>query len=453
MRGNILLAEDDATSREMLVSLLQEDGYTVTAVDNGALVSSLLDAQNVDAVILDVRMPGQDGIAVLKELQRRENPPAALVTTAYGTSSIAIEAMTLGAYDYLTKPIRFEELSIQLFRAIESRRLALDLDAANERWESPPEPERLIGSSDCMQRIYKLIGQVATTDSTVLIQGESGTGKELVARAIHRHSHRATSPLVSVNCAALPETLLEAELFGYEKGAFTGAAARRRGRFEIANGGSLLLAEVSEIPMALQVKLLRVLHERTMERLGAEESIALDLRVMASTNRNLAECVAEGNFREDLFYRLNVVSINLPPLRSRREDIPELCEFLMRKLGARRRLTASRLTEDALQYLIGLDWPGNVRQLEHTLERALVLSRGTPIGKEYLKLDAAGDSDAVLNSLDLREGLHAWVGRLEKNLILRALEAAEGNRSRAASMLKINRRLLYDKLKEHDLET
>jgi two-component system response regulator AtoC len=304
-----------------------------------------------------------------------------------------------------------------------------------------------------MQRIYKLIGQVATTDSTVLIQGESGTGKELVARAIHRHSHRATSPLVSVNCAALPETLLEAELFGYEKGAFTGAAARRRGRFEIANGGSLLLDEVSEIPMALQVKLLRVLQERTMERLGAEESIALDLRVMASTNRNLAECVAEGTFREDLYYRLNVVSINLPPLRNRREDIPELCEFLMRKLGARRRLTASRLTEDALQYLIGLDWPGNVRQLEHTLERALVLSRGTPIGKEYLKLDAAGDSDAVLNSLDLREGLHAWVGRLEKNLILRALEAAEGNRSRAASMLKINRRLLYDKLKEHDLET
>lgn len=452
MKGRILLAEDDATSREMLVSLLEEDSYSVTAVDNGEAASSLLRQQTFDAVILDVRMPGKDGIALLKELRRMADPPAALVTTAYGTSSIAIEAMTLGAYDYLTKPIRLDELSIQLFRAIESRNQARALERARDRGETLAESERLIGSSACMQSVYKQIGQVATTDSTVLIQGESGTGKELVARAIHRYSHRAEGPMVPVNCAALPETLLEAELFGYEKGAFTGAANRRRGRFEMASGGSLFLDEVSEIPMPLQVKLLRVLQERTVERLGGEQPIALDFRLLAATNRSLAECVASGEFREDLFYRLNVVTINLPPLRIRREDIPELCEFLLDKLTSRRRLAPSRLSAQALRQLMAGDWPGNVRQLEHTLERALIVSRGAPIAPEHLQTDSPHGDDAVFDTLALEDGLHTWIGRLERSLILRALEATDGNRTRAAEVLGIHRRLLYDKLKEHQLE-
>jgi DNA-binding NtrC family response regulator len=300
-----------------------------------------------------------------------------------------------------------------------------------------------------MQRVYKLIGQVAKSGSTVLIRGESGTGKELVARALHAHSPRRDRPLVSVHCAAIPETLLEAELFGHEKGAFTGAVGRRRGRFELAEGGTIFLDEIGELSGATQVKLLRVLQDRVVERLGSEQPTKLDVRIITATNRDLERAVEEGAFREDLYYRLNVVTIAVPPLRERREDIPELAEHLLRKLARERRLAQGELSAGALERLQAHDWPGNVRELEHALERALVLSHGGRIAPEHLALATeTRPAPDVLAGVPFDKGMHEAVAELERRLIERALAAAGGNRTRAAQILKINRRLLYDKLRE-----
>jgi two-component system response regulator AtoC len=303
-----------------------------------------------------------------------------------------------------------------------------------------------------MQQVYKLVGQVAATDTTVLIRGESGTGKELIARAIHRHSPRRAARLVSVNCAAIPEALLEAELFGHEKGAFTGAAARRRGKFEMADGGTIFLDEVGELPAATQAKLLRFLQDRTIEPLGSERTIQLDVRIIAATNRNLEQCVEQGTFREDLFYRLNVVNIVAPPLWERREDIPELAAYLLRKLIAKRVLPPASFTPEAIETLKARDWPGNVRELEHAIERAVILSHGAPITSELLLRPQVAKSADPFQDLPVEEGLHELVTRLERSLIKRALAEAAGNRTRAAEILKINRRLLYDKLREFGME-
>ena len=303
-----------------------------------------------------------------------------------------------------------------------------------------------------MQKVYKLVGQVAATDSTVLIRGESGTGKELIARAIHRHSPRRAARLVSVNCAAIPDTLLEAELFGYEKGAFTGATARRKGKFEIADHGTIFLDEVAELPAATQSKLLRFLQERTIEPLGSEQTIQLDVRILAATNRNLDQCVEQRTFREDLFYRLNVVSIVAPPLRERREDIPGLAAHLLKKLIAKRNLPATSFSAEALNALKTADWPGNVRELEHAIERAVILSHGAPITPDLLTRPQQPRDGDPFQDVRAEEGLHELVARLERSLIRKALAEAAGNRTRAAEILKINRRLLYDKLREFGME-
>ena len=451
-QGRILVAEDDPRARESLAALLAEEGYQVDAVSGGNEASRLLSEETFDAALLDVRMPGKDGLAVLRELRARERPPAVLVMTAYGNSSVAIEAMKLGAYDYITKPLHFDELLIQIERAVANRRQSIELEAYRGDGPRAGAEAEMAGNSAAMQQVYKLIGQVAPTDSTVLIRGESGTGKELIARAIHAHSPRKQSRLVCVNCAAIPDTLLEAELFGHEKGAFTGAVARRRGRFELAHGGTIFLDEIGELSAAMQAKLLRVLQERTIERLGSEQSIPLDVRIIAATNRDLEQCVRDGSFREDLYYRLNVVTVRVPPLRERPEDIRELTEHLLSKLARHRKLHSAGLTPEAEQSLRTRAWPGNVRELEHTLERALVLSRGAPIGVEHLAPDARANAGDPLAELPLDEGMHALVSRLERRLIERALHEAEGNRTRAAERLKINRRLLYDKLREYGIE-
>jgi DNA-binding NtrC family response regulator len=303
-----------------------------------------------------------------------------------------------------------------------------------------------------MQKLYKLLGQVAPTDSTVLIRGESGTGKELIARAIHEHSPRSQRRMVKVNCASIPDTLLEAELFGHERGAFTGAAQRRIGKFEFADGGTIFLDEIGELTPSTQSKLLRVLQERSIERLGSNMAIPLDIRILAATNRDLEEAVRTGGFREDLYYRLNVVSLEAPPLRRRRDDIPELARHLLRRSAARLRLPAPALSPEACGILAQREWPGNVRELEHCLERALILSHGGVIGPEHVEGFDRRPTGDPFDDLPLENGLHQTVARLERRMIERALEQAAGNRTRAAEILKINRRLLYDKLHEFGLE-
>jgi two-component system, NtrC family, response regulator AtoC len=450
-KASILIAEDEAQARESLCALLQDEGYRVLCASDGMEASNLLNQSAVEAALIDIRMPFKDGLTLLRELKEQPSPPAVLIMTAYGTSAAAIEAMALGAFDYLTKPLNFEELLIQLERAIENRRRTGELEAYRIEEDAHQESE-IVGSSPSMQKVYKLIGQVSATDSAVLIRGESGTGKEVVARAIHKHSLRRNRKLVKVNCASIPETLLEAELFGHERGAFTGAAQRRIGKFEYAAGGTLFLDEIGEIALSTQVKLLRVLQDYCIERLGSNITIPLDVRIIAATNCDLETAVREGRFREDLYYRLNVVTVAIPPLRQRREDILELAPFLLRHSAARLKLQIPTISDEAKELLYSNDWPGNVRELEHCMERALILSRSGIILREHVESPASMQANDPIDSFSLDDGLHGAVAKLERKLIEKALAAAAGNRTKAAEILKINRRLLYDKLREYGLE-
>lgn len=450
-KARILVAEDEARARDALRALLEDEGYQVDCAADGNEALNLLAAGAVDAALLDIRMPGRDGLAILRDLRTQPHPPAVLMMTAFGTSAAAIEAMALGAFDYLTKPLNVEELLIQLERAVESRRRLLELEAyrtEEDRWSGT----EMIGHSPAMQALYKLIGQVAPTDSTVLIRGESGTGKELVARAIHRHSLRNSRRLVAVNCASIPEALLEAELFGHERGAFTGAVQRRIGKFEYAAGGTIFLDEIGELAPATQAKLLRVLQEHTVERLGGNATLTVDVRVIAATNRDLEDEVQNGSFREDLYYRLNVVSLRVPPLRERGDDVAELAEFLLHRGAARLKLPAPRLSADAVDALRARAWRGNVRELEHALQRALILTPSGLITAADLGAAPGGRPPDPFDSVPLAAGYHETVARLERRLVERALAEAAGNRTRAAELLGINRRLLYDKMKEFGIE-
>jgi two-component system response regulator AtoC len=447
----VLVAEDDLRARDSLRQLLEDEGYAVVTAGDGVSASNALKEDAFDAVLVDIKMPGKDGLQVTREARALASAPAVLVMTAYGNSSMAIEAMKAGAYDYLTKPLHFDELLIQLERAIDSRKQAHELTSYRDLAGADHEDAEIVGDSAAMQQVYKWIGQVAQTDSTVLVRGESGTGKELVARAIHRHSKRNSAPFVPINCAAIPESLLESELFGHEKGAFTGAANRRRGRLELAHHGTVFLDEIGELSPATQSKLLRALQERTIERLGSEHRIQLDMRFITATNRDLEAMVRAREFREDLYYRLNVVIIKVPPLRERRDDIPRLAEHFLAKIAARQGSPAVPLTPAAVDALAAREWPGNVRELEHTLERAAVLSRGAAITPEHLT-DHSEPRGEWFDAVPLDEGMHALVGQLERRLVERALRQAGGNRTRAAEVLRINRRLLYDKLREYGLE-
>ncbi len=448
-KASVLIAEDEAQARGSLRALLEDEGYRVMEAGDGPEALAVLASSVVDAALLDFRMPGKDGIEVLRELRSQSHPPAVLLMTAYGSSSVAIEAMALGAFDYLTKPLNFDEVMIQVERAVENRRRLMELEAYRSE-EDSALGGGMVGNSPAMRRLYKLIGQTAPTDSTVLVCGESGTGKELVARAIHAHSPRSGRRMVVVNCASIPETLLEAELFGHERGAFTGATQRRIGKFEYAGGGTIFLDEVGELSPATQGKLLRVLQEGTIERLGSNQALPVDARVIAATNRDLEAEMRKGAFREDLFYRLNVVSLRVPALRERIDDLPELAAVLLRRCAARLRIPAPVLTPALVRVLQSRSWPGNVRELEHALERALILSPGGLIDEGCLAAaqQPAGDP---LDRVDLGEGYHRIIRRVERSLIERGLAQAGGNRTRAAALLQINRRLLYDKIREFDL--
>ncbi len=442
--GSVLLAEDERTARISLAELLEGHGYRVTQAEDGAAAFAALTERIFDAGILDIRMPGMDGLDILKRARESGIDVPVIVMTAHGDSGTVIEAMRLGAYDYIAKPLDFDQLLAQLDRAVARHKLARS--ALGNVAQAAAAPA-IVGYSPAMQHVYKLIGQVAGSDATVLVRGESGTGKELVVTAIHHNSMRAKGPLVKVNCAAIPETLLESELFGHERGAFTNAMVRRIGRFEEANGGTLFLDEIGELSPALQSKLLRAVQERTVERLGSNAPIRLDLRLIAATSRNLEEAVAEGAFREDLYYRLNVVVIELPPLRDRKQDIPVLVEHFLRR-GAR----AISLTPDALSALCDYHWPGNVRELEHTVERAAVLARSGVIDASDIQWKSV--ARAATNWTDQMPLAAGWKGNLaaaEKAMISRALRVAGGNKSKAAEMLGMHRRLLYEKMREYGM--
>jgi two-component system nitrogen regulation response regulator GlnG len=470
MTSSILIADDEDALRWVLEKGLRQAGYEVTSVKDGAAAIRAVEAAPYDLVFLDVRMPGVDGLAALARMREVRADACVVVMTAHGTMETAIQAMQRGAYDYLTKPFDLDEVLLLAERALAAGRLTQEVARLRSGLQEVREFSALIGRHPRMQDVYKTIGRIAGTDVTVLLGGESGTGKELVARAIHHYSRRAGRPFVAVSCAAIPGTLLESEMFGHERGAFTDAKERRLGRFELAHGGTLYLDEIGDMPLELQTKLLRALQERTIERLGGHESIRIDVRVLAATNRDLEALMREGKFREDLFYRLNVVTLNLPPLRERRRDIPLLVEHFLAKYATE--LGECGVAPDALDRLVGHDWPGNVRELENVVQRAMVMATSGVVLPEHLPIGPVSAAASVAVDASLEEiierkliecvrGLrdHAganlydlMIGLVEKPLLRAVLRETGGNQVRAAQILGINRNTLRKKLTEHGID-
>jgi two-component system response regulator AtoC len=461
--ATVLVADDDRTIRRNLVLLLQAEGYGTLDAANGDDALESIRANGPDAVLLDLKMPGRDGLEVLAALGPVLADLPVIVITAYGGSAAAIEAMRRGAYDYLTKPFDLDEVHLTLKRALRQRALAFEVKALRaqrsdedvEKSGVPADAEpELIGQSAAMREVFKAIGRAAATSAAVLIVGETGTGKELAANALHRHSDRASGPFVRVNCGALPDGLIESELFGHERGAFTGADRQKPGRFERALGGTIVLDEVGELPLAAQAKVLRVLQQGEFERVGGTETLHTDARIISATNRDLAKEVAAGRFREDLYYRLNVARVVIPPIRERTEDIPLLAEQILKRVERTHGWGALSLSPEALLVLQQRPWPGNVRQLENILARAALVARGRTILPEHLDVDEPLEPayGAMENSTEIIP-LRALLSEVERRAIQRALLACGGNRTKTAERLGISRRQLFDKIREYDLHT
>jgi two-component system NtrC family response regulator len=445
----VLVVDDEPAQRELVSGYLRRQGFEVTTAPDGTAALERFRAEPVDAILTDQKMPGLSGLALLEAARAIDPEVAVILMTAYGTIEHAVSAMKSGATDYLTKPLNLEELRHRLGRAREHRALREENRQLRAALQARHRIEGIVGESGAMQEVLSLVHRVAASDATVLIRGESGTGKELIAKAIHHASGRAAGPLVRVNCAALPETLLESELFGHEKGAFTGATAMRQGRFEAAQGGSLFLDEIGDLPLHLQVKLLRVLQEREIERLGSSRSIAVDVRLLAATHRDLEAAVRAHTFREDLYYRINVVTVTIPPLRDRRSDIPVLLEHFLARFARDNDKTIRGFTAEAREALLRYDYPGNVRELENLVERGVVLTRDDVIGLGDLPLVVREPAPAI----DDTSTLPAATEGLERRLIREALAAASGVQTRAADALGISERALRYKLRKYGLSS
>ncbi|MFZ5518956.1 MAG: sigma-54-dependent transcriptional regulator [Candidatus Zhuqueibacterota bacterium] len=439
MSGKILIIDNEKRMCHVLKAALELDNHSVElAYDGDSGVAKFLKG-DFDIVITDLKMPGKDGIQVLEEVKKSSPETEVVLMTAFATAPTAVEAMRKGAYDYLIKPFEMVEIKLKVKQILRGKELAHENVALKDQLKDKYSIKNIIGQSEAMSRVYQMVEKVAPRDATVLIRGESGTGKELIAQAIHNLSPRASRPIIAVNCAALPETLLESELFGHEKGAFTGAERQKLGRFELASGGSLFLDEIGDIAPATQVKLLRVLQSRELTRLGGEAPVQVDVRTIAATNRNLEELIRNETFREDLYYRLNVFPIYLPPLRERKEDIPELVDHFLKKND----MPADKIDASTLRALMNYHWPGNIRELENIIERMIILAGDEPITPDLLPIQIQGVPDsALLIPLDIPEqGIS--IDDVEKTLIQNAIKKAAGNKTRAAQLLGITRRKLY----------
>lgn len=443
-RPTILIVDDEKNTREGLARALRKS-YHIAEAENGLRALEWLESNSADVVLSDLRMPGLDGMALLSRLLAREPHPVLILLTAYGNIETAVEAMKRGAYDFLAKPVNLDRLELLLKRALAERRLGAENRRLKAQLDAKFGFENIIGASAPMQKVFDVIRQVAPTRATVFIQGESGTGKELVARALHQCSPRAQGPFVPVHCAALAPTLLESELFGHEKGAFTGATERRRGRFELADGGTLFLDEIGDIDPAIQVKILRVLEERRFERVGGTQTIEVDVRLVTATNRDLQQRVAEGKFREDLFYRLYVVNIQLPPLREREGDIVLLARHYLQELAAENDKKINGITPETMDALTAYSWPGNVRELRNIMERMVVLSNGEKLSVRDLPTPLRQPARMALP----RPG--SALRDTERQMIIAALHRHQENRTLAAKELGISPRTLHRKLNEYGL--
>ena len=455
---SILVVDDEKNTREGLAKVLEGLNYDVQTVSEGEEALRVIDKERPDIVLTDIRMPGMDGISLLEKIKGKYPEVSIILLTAYGTVQNAVKAMKLGAFYYLTKPVNLEELEFLIKKALTQQSLqAENRELKQELFRERFEEGSIISRSEKMKYVLEIVDRVAPTRSTILLQGESGTGKELLAHRIHERSPRKTETFLAVHCAVLTESLLASELFGHERGSFTGANDRKIGRFELANGGTLFLDEVSEIPPEMQVKLLRVLQEGEFERVGGTKTIKVDVRLVCATNKDLAQEVKSGRFREDLFYRINVILVKIPPLRERRQDIRALSEYLIRQLARVNGKKIEGIDERALKYLESYNWPGNVRELKNVLERMVVLSRGTRLSEENIPEDVRSSRGVILG-IAKREEPRMVVSsgqgdlqQMEKELIRVRLGESRGNKSEAARKLGISRRTLYRKIEEYNL--
>ena len=445
-KGRVLVVDDEADALSALAELLEEDGFVTETAPDGQAALDKLESFDPDVVLTDLKMPRLGGVGLIEQGRPRAPHAAFVVMTAFGSIDSAVEALRRGAENYLTKPLDLDAVCALVTRACEKAQLSREASELRKRVAERFDMGCILGEHPSMQRMMKIIAQVAPSRATVLISGESGTGKELIAAAIHQNSPRANAPFVRLNCAALAESLLESELFGHERGAFTGALTRREGRFKQAHGGTLFLDEVSEIPLTIQVKLLRFLQEKTFERVGGNETLTVDVRIVAASNRDLRERMQDGSFREDLYYRLNVVQVDVPPLRARKSDIPLLAHAFLRRLAAENGREVKGFTPEAMSCLLAYPWPGNVRELENAIERAVVLCEGEQIEAEALPgfgTELQGHLPLLLPGVSLAE--------LERLAILQTLESVDGSTAKAAELLGTSQRKIQYRLKEWGL--
>ena len=451
-KPTLLIVDDEKPTRDGLRAALEER-YDVYAADDAKSAMDLLETENFDALLTDFRLPGEDGLKLIARAKSLAKPPVCILMTAYGSEELAVEAMKRGADDYIAKGrLQIDELEMRIARALRRRNLETENVSLRQQLDTQFGMENIVGNSPAMHEIFEVVRQVAPTRATILLTGESGTGKEIFAKAIHQLSPRAKQPFVAVHCAALSPSLLESELFGHERGAFTGAHERRIGRFEQAQGGTLFLDEIGEIDGAIQVKLLRFLGERTFERVGSNKTLTADVRLVAATNKDLEELVKAGTFREDLFFRLRVVEIHLPPLRERKGDIPLLAQRFLREFSEENKKNVNEFTADALEMLMNYSWPGNVRELRTAIEHGVVLCRGERISVRDLPPSVrAGRASAVSSAGSLARN-DLTVKEAEKQLIMRALQETNGNRTQAAEKIGMSRRTFHRKLHVYHLE-
>ena len=445
----ILVVDDEDGMRRLLSRVLTREGYETSAVGSGAEALRLVASERFDLVVTDIKMPEMDGLQLLAELKEYEPSLPIIVITAYGTIENAVQALRSGAYDYIAKPFENDEIKLTVAKAFERERLLAENRYLHAELEGRYDFSGIVGGSLAMQPVYEMASSVAVSNANVMITGESGTGKELLARSIHYSSLRKEKPFVVLNCAAISEGVLESELFGHEKGAFSGALDTRKGRFERADQGTLFIDEVAEMSMAAQVKLLRVIQEHEFERVGGNKTISVDVRIVAATNKKLEDLVKDGNFREDLYYRLNVVNINVPPLRSRREDVEPLSRFFLEKYTAETGKKITDLSPRALSCLLAHDWPGNVRELQNAIERAVVLSKGSVLTPRDFPQGMQGDDQICLQIPEKGGSLTDILEDLERQLIIQTLQREDGSQTRAAETLGIKRTTLRYKMEKY----